>query len=63
MVYWVFSVKIEVIFYGIFDVFFTELDLSKVIFGFSGRSVILTFGLLFSGKGIEVMIDVMLVIL
>ncbi|OYX12254.1 MAG: glycosyl transferase family 1 [Rhizobiales bacterium 32-66-8] len=57
------SAKIEVIPHGIPDVPFTEPDSSKAIFGFSGRPVILTFGLLSPGKGIEVMIDAMPAIL
>ena len=38
---------------------FVEPDAAKAKLGFSGRSVILTFGLLSPNKGIEVMIDAM----
>jgi glycosyltransferase involved in cell wall biosynthesis len=51
--------KIEVIAHGIPDVAFVEPDAAKTKLGFSGRSVILTFGLLSPNKGIEVMIDAM----
>lgn len=51
--------KIEVIPHGIPDFAFVEPDRAKAEFGFSGRSVILTFGLLSPNKGIEVMIDAM----
>ena len=51
--------KIEVIPHGIPDFPFIEPDLAKAKFGFSGKSVILTFGLLSPNKGIEVMIDAM----
>jgi len=55
--------KIEVIAHGIPDVAFVEPDKAKAKFGFSDRSVILTFGLLSPNKGIEVMIDAMPTIL
>jgi glycosyltransferase involved in cell wall biosynthesis len=51
--------KIEVIAHGIPDVAFVGPDAAKAKLGFSGRSVILTFGLLSPNKGIEVMIDAM----
>ena len=51
--------KIEVIAHGIPDFPFVEPDAAKTRLGFSGRSVILTFGLLSPSKGIEVMIDAM----
>jgi glycosyltransferase involved in cell wall biosynthesis len=51
--------KIEVIAHGIPDFPFVEPDAAKAKLGFSDRSVILTFGLLSPGKGIEVMIDAM----
>jgi glycosyltransferase involved in cell wall biosynthesis len=51
--------KIEVIAHGIPDFPFVEPDAAKARLGFSGRSVILTFGLLSPSKGIEVMIDAM----
>src|SRR5882762_11501681 len=51
--------KIEVIAHGIPDVAFVGSDAAKARLGFSGRSVILTFGLLSPNKGIEVMIEAM----
>ena len=51
--------KIEVIAHGIPDFPFVAPDAAKAKLGFSGRSVILTFGLLSPSKGIEVMIDAM----
>jgi glycosyltransferase involved in cell wall biosynthesis len=51
--------KIEVIAHGIPDVAFIGPDAAKAKLGFSGRSVILTFGLLSPNKGIEVVIDAM----
>lgn len=51
--------KIEVIPHGIPDVPFVGSLMAKKKLGFSGRSVILTFGLLSPNKGIEVMIDAM----
>ena len=51
--------KIEVIAHGIPDFPFAAPDAAKARLGFSGRSVILTFGLLSPSKGIEVMIDAM----
>jgi glycosyltransferase involved in cell wall biosynthesis len=62
-IYRVPSEKIEVIPHGTPDVAFVEPDEAKAILGFSGRSVILTFGLLSPSKGIEVMIDAMPAIL
>jgi glycosyltransferase involved in cell wall biosynthesis len=55
--------KIEVIAHGIPDFPFVESDAAKAKFGFSDRSVILTFGLLSPSKGIEVVIDAMPAIL
>jgi len=51
--------KIEVIPHGIPDFAFAAPDDAKAELGFSGKSVILTFGLLSPNKGIEVMIDAM----
>src|SRR5438309_3811756 len=51
--------KIEIIAHGIPDFPFVEPDAAKAKLGFSGKSVILTFGLLSPNKGIEVMIDAM----
>ena len=62
-VYGVPAEKIEVIPHGTPDVAFVEPDEAKAAFGFAGRSVILTFGLLSRSKGIEVMIDAMPAIL
>jgi glycosyltransferase involved in cell wall biosynthesis len=62
-IYGVPSEKIEVIPHGTPDVAFVEPDEAKAAFGFAGRSVILTFGLLSRSKGIEVMIDAMPAIL
>jgi len=62
-VYQVAADKIEVIPHGIPDFDFVDPDSAKAEFGFSGRSVILTFGLLSPNKGIEVMIDAMPAIL
>ncbi|ABC21726.1 glycosyltransferase [Rhodospirillum rubrum] len=51
--------KIEVIAHGIPDFPFVGSEKAKAELGFSGRAVILTFGLLSPNKGIEVMIDAM----
>jgi glycosyltransferase involved in cell wall biosynthesis len=51
--------KIEIIAHGIPDFPFVEPDTAKATLGFSGRSVILTFGLLSPSKGIEIVIDAM----
>src|ERR1700704_5453985 len=51
--------KIEVIAHGVPDVGFVQPDAAKARLGFTGRSVILTFGLLSPNKGVEVMIDAM----
>ena len=51
--------KIEVIPHGIPDFPFLETQHAKAKFGFSGKSVILTFGLLSPSKGIETVIDAM----
>src|SRR4029079_14628334 len=50
------SERIEVIPHGIPDVAFLDTHLAKAKLRFSGKSVILTFGLLSPNKGIEVMI-------
>ncbi len=55
--------KIEVIPHGIPDFPFVEPDKAKAKFGYSGRAVILTFGLLSPNKGVEVMINAMPTIL
>lgn len=57
------SEKTEIIPHGTPDAPFVEPDEAKAAFGFAGRSVILTFGLLSRSKGIEVMIDAMPAIL
>ena len=51
--------KIEVIAHGIPDFPFLEPHHAKTRFGFSGKTVILTFGLLSPSKGIETVIDAM----
>ena len=51
--------KIEVIPHGIPDVAFAEPEEAKARFGFTGKAVILTFGLLSPNKGIEYVIDAM----
>jgi glycosyltransferase involved in cell wall biosynthesis len=51
--------KIDVIPHGIPDCAFVESDIAKAKLGFSGKTVILTFGLLSPNKGIEVVIDAM----
>ena len=55
--------KIEIIPHGIPDFPFVEPDQAKARCGFTGRAVILTFGLLSPNKGVEVMIDAMPAIL
>ena len=55
--------KIEVIPHGIPDFPFVGPDSAKASLGFSGQTVILTFGLLSPNKGIEHMIDAMPAIL
>ena len=45
--------KVDVIPHGIPDIPFLDSDLSKAQFGVEGRTVLLTFGLLGPGKGIE----------
>jgi glycosyltransferase involved in cell wall biosynthesis len=49
--------KIVLIHHGIPDVPFVESDAYKDKFGVAGKKIILTFGLLSPGKGIEVVID------
>jgi glycosyltransferase involved in cell wall biosynthesis len=51
--------KIELIPHGIPDFPFLETHHAKAKLGFSGKTVILTFGLLSPSKGIETMIDAM----
>ncbi|WP_144299856.1 glycosyltransferase family 4 protein [Elioraea rosea] len=58
-VYHVPSDRISVIPHGIPDAPFVPADEAKARLGFTGRDVILTFGLLSPNKGIEVMIDAM----
>jgi glycosyltransferase involved in cell wall biosynthesis len=58
-VYYVSPRKIEVIPHGIPDFPFLEAHHSKTKFGFSGKTVVLTFGLLSPSKGIETVIDAM----
>ena len=58
-VYRVPSEKIEVIPHGIPDVPFLDTHHAKAKLGFTGKSVILTFGLLSPNKGIETVIEAM----
>ncbi|MGA9891246.1 MAG: glycosyltransferase, partial [Xanthobacteraceae bacterium] len=51
--------KIEVIPHGIPDFPFLEPDHAKAKFDFTGKMIILTFGLLSPNKGIETMLDAM----
>ena len=51
--------KIEVIPHGIPDFPFLETHHAKAKFGFAGKTIILTFGLLSPNKGIEIMLDAM----
>jgi len=51
--------KIEIIQHGIPDFPFLESRYAKTKFGFEGKTVILTFGLLSPSKGIETVIDAM----
>ena len=53
----------EVIPHGIPDIAFAEPEEAKARFGFTGKAVILTFGLLSPNKGIEYVIDAMPAIL
>lgn len=62
-VYGVAPARIEVIPHGIPDVPFAEPEAAKARLGFAGRPVVLTFGLLSPGKGVEVVIDAMPMIL
>lgn len=55
--------KIEIIPHGIPDCAFVGPEAAKLRRGFSGKAVILTFGLISPNKGIEVMIDAMPAIL
>ncbi len=49
--------KVDIIPHGIPDIPFTDSELSKAQFGLEGRRVLLTFGLLGPGKGIEHVIE------
>ena len=49
--------KVDVIPHGIPDIPFADADLSKAQFGLEGKRVLLTFGLLGPGKGIEYVIE------
>jgi glycosyltransferase involved in cell wall biosynthesis len=51
--------KIEVIPHGIPDFPFVETQHAKTKFGFGGKTIVLTFGLLSPSKGIEIVIDAM----
>ena len=51
--------KIEVIPHGIPDYPFLETHHAKAKFGFAGKTILLTFGLLSPNKGIETMLDAM----
>ncbi len=56
-IYQISEEKIALIHHGIPDVPFVESDAYKDKFGVSGKKIILTFGLLSPGKGIDVVID------
>jgi glycosyltransferase involved in cell wall biosynthesis len=58
-VYGVSQDRISLIPHGIPPFPFAEPDAAKAVHGFSGRSVILTFGLLSPNKGVHVMIEAM----
>ena len=51
--------KVEIIPHGIPDLPFRETHSAKAKLGFTGQTVILTFGLLSPNKGIEIMLDAM----
>jgi glycosyltransferase involved in cell wall biosynthesis len=51
--------KVEIIAHGIPDMPFRETHDAKAKLGFTGKTVILTFGLLSPNKGIEIMLDAM----
>jgi glycosyltransferase involved in cell wall biosynthesis len=51
--------KVEIIPHGIPDMPFRETHVTKAKLGFTGKAVILTFGLLSPNKGIETMLDAM----
>lgn len=55
--------KIDVIAHGIPDIAFYDPKVAKLKLGYSGKPIVLTFGLLSPNKGIEVMIDAMPAIL
>ena len=56
-IYGVPEAKVDVIPHGIPDIAFADSDISKAQFGVAGRMVLLTFGLLGPGKGIEHVIE------
>lgn len=56
-VYGVAADKIRVIPHGVPDTPFSTSEVAKAKLGYAGRTVILTFGLLSPGKGVEIMID------
>jgi glycosyltransferase involved in cell wall biosynthesis len=58
-IYGVHESKIDFIHHGIHDVPFVDPNYFKDLYGVEGRRVILTFGLLSPGKGIEYMIEAM----
>jgi glycosyltransferase involved in cell wall biosynthesis len=55
--YGVTDTKVDIIPHGIPDIAFTASDFSKAQFGLEGRKVLMTFGLLGPGKGIEYVIE------
>ncbi len=57
--YGIAGAKVEVIAHGIPNIPFADSDISKAQFGVEGRMVLLTFGLLGPGKGIEYAIQAM----
>ena len=57
------AAKIQIIPHGIPDCAFVAPEAAKLRRGFSGRAVILTFGLISPNKGIEIMIEAMPAIL
>jgi glycosyltransferase involved in cell wall biosynthesis len=55
-VYGISADKIEIIFHGIPDIPFVDPDNCKADLNWQGRKIIMTFGLLSSGKGLEYMV-------
>lgn len=51
------TAKVDVIPHGIQDIAFADSSLSKAYFGLEGKQVLMTFGLLGPGKGIEQVIE------